>query len=80
MVIGVVGVSFDTACVVEVAGLAVVVFAHGEATKVKQRAKCIKKSDALVNSFLCCFRSAANQVFEYGVLIVGLVRMLCPGT
>ena len=43
-----VDVIFIVVFVVEVAGLAVVVFAHGEATKVKQRAKRIKKFDALV--------------------------------
>ena len=47
--IGVVDVSFVVVCVVEVAGLAVVIVAHGEATKLKQRAKCIKKSDAPLN-------------------------------
>ena len=49
VVIGAVGVSFAVVCVVKVAGLAVVVFVHGEATKLKQRAKCIKKSDAPLN-------------------------------
>ena len=43
-----VDVIFIVACVVEVAGLAVVIFAHGEATKCKERAKRIKKFDALV--------------------------------
>ena len=50
VVIGAVDISFAVVCVVKVAGLAVVVFVHGEATKLKQRAKCIQKSDApLIN-------------------------------
>ena len=36
--IGAVDVSFVIVCVVEVAGLAVMTFVHGEATKFKQRA------------------------------------------
>ena len=44
-----VDVIFIVVCVVEVAGLAVVVFVHGEAAKLKQRAKHIKKFDAPVN-------------------------------
>ena len=42
-------VSFVIVCVVEVACLAVVVFVHGEAAKLKQRAKHIKKFDSPVN-------------------------------
>ena len=49
VLIGVVDVSFVVVCVVVVAGLAVVIVAHGEATKLKQRKHCIKKSDAPIN-------------------------------
>lgn len=51
VLIGVVDVdeSFVIDCVVEVAVLAVVVFAHGEATKWMQRENCIKHSDAPLN-------------------------------
>ena len=42
-------VSFVLVCVVEVAGLAVVIFVRGEATKFKQRARRIKKFDAPLN-------------------------------
>ena len=42
-------VSFIVVCVVEVAGLVVVIFLHGEDAKLKQKVKRIKESDSPFN-------------------------------